>query len=45
MLIKNKTTELEKAAEEKTEENNVNNGNSNSYGGGSGSLEKCNYVM
>lgn len=42
--IINKTTELEKATEEKIEENNVNNGNSNSYGGGSGSLEKCDYV-
>lgn len=42
--IINKTTELEKATEEKPEENNINGGNSNSYGGGSGSLEKCDYV-
>ena len=42
--IISKKAELEKATEEKPEENNINGGNSNSYGGGSGSLEKCNYI-
>lgn len=42
--IISKKAELEKATEEKPEENNINGGNSNSYGGSSGSLEKCNYI-